>query len=173
MTRTTRLRLSAAVLLLLGLQYGLRPRLGDPRFAPDFVLVALLLVALRVRPGAAAVAGFVVGLATDAVAPTAFGAAALAHTVTGYLAAWLKAFVVADSVAITALLVVAAAWLRDLVQVLAAHQLRGGGLLKQLFVYSPLAALLTGVAALVVFTALRGWLAERGGSGGGRGVARL
>ncbi len=161
MTRGARLRLAVAVLLLLGLQYGLRPRLGDPRFAPDFVLVALLLVAMRVRPGAAAVAGFVVGLATDAVAPTAFGAAALAHTVTGYVAAWLKAFVVAENVAITALLFVAAAWLRDIIQVLAAHQLRGAGAVKQLLLYSPLAALSTGVAALVLLTVLRGWLAER------------
>ena len=86
---------------------------------------------------------------------------------TGYLAAWLKAFVVAENVAITALLVVAAAWLRDIVQVLAAHQLRGGGMLKQLFIYSPLAALSTGVAALLVFALLRGWLAERG-TGGSR-----
>jgi rod shape-determining protein MreD len=145
--------------VLVLLHFALRPRLGDPRFTPDLVLIALLLVAIRTRPGAGAVAGLVVGLATDAVAPTSFGAAALAYTIAGYVGGWLTAFVVAENAPITALFVACVAWVRDVVQVLAAHQLLGKALVWQLFAWSPLAALATGATALVLLVALRGLLA--------------
>lgn len=149
------------VLLLAAAQFALRPRLGDPRFAPDFILVALLFLAMRARPAVGAVAGFLVGLATDAVAPTAFGAAALAHTAVGYLAGWVRALFVADNVLVTALFVFGAAWLRDAIQVLASNQLRGGALLWQLLAASPLAAATTALVALVVLSLARGWLDQR------------
>jgi rod shape-determining protein MreD len=157
--RGARLALVVAALVLL--HVSLRPRLGDGRFTPDFVLLALLLYAVRATPGAGAVAGFLVGLAVDAVAPTSFGAAALAHTVVGYLAGWLKAFVVAENAPMTALFMLVAAWLRDVIQVLASNQLAGGALVWQLLGYSPVAALTTGATALVLLLLLRGWLAPR------------
>ena len=39
----------AVLLLLVALHFYVRPRLGDPRFAPDFVLIALLFVAASTR----------------------------------------------------------------------------------------------------------------------------
>ena len=42
-----RARFWSVMLLLLALHFYVRPRLGDPRFAPDFVLVALLFFAIR------------------------------------------------------------------------------------------------------------------------------
>lgn len=152
------LRFWIVVGALVLLHFAVRPRLGDPRFTPDFVLIALLLFAIRSRPGAGAAAGLLVGLATDAVAPTSFGAAALACTVAGYLGGWLTAFVVAENAAMTALFIVASAWVRDVIQVLAAHQLTGNALLWQLFAWSPLAALATGATALAVLVLLRGLL---------------
>jgi rod shape-determining protein MreD len=146
--------------LLLAAHFVLRPRLGDPRFAPDFLLVALLFFAIRVRPMAGTAAGFVLGLVTDAVSPTAFGAAALACTVVGYLAGWLKSVVFADNLLVTALFVFAAAWVRDAVEVLAAHQLVGGALVWQLLAYSPLAAVSTAAAATVTLVVFRGWLRQ-------------
>src|SRR5207247_838442 len=83
--------------LLAALHFYVRPRLWDGRAAPDFLLLALLLVAIRARPGIAALAGFVVGLVTDVLTPASFGAAALAHTVVGYLASWGRAVFFADN----------------------------------------------------------------------------
>ncbi len=149
------------LLLLVALHFAVRPRLGDPRFAPDFVLVALLFFAVRTRPGAGAAAGFLVGLMTDALAPTAFGSAALACTVVGYGAAWLTTLTFADNLLINALFVFAASWLRDAVQVLAANQLAGGALAWQLLAWSPLSGLTTAAAAFAVLLVFRGWLAAR------------
>jgi len=144
------LRLVAVPLLLVVLHFWLRPRLGDPRLAPDFLLLALLTFAMRVRPGVGAVAGFLVGLATDAVAPTAFGAAALAGTTVGFVAGWVRTLFVADNVLVSALFVFGATWVRDLLQVVASNQLAGRALLWQLLAYSPGAALTTAIAGLVV-----------------------
>ena len=157
---TSRIGVAVVLALLTAAHFVLRPRLGDSRFAPDFLLVALLFFAIRVRPMAGSAAGFALGLVSDAVAPTAFGAAALALTVVGYLAGWLKAIVFADNLLVTALFVFAAAWVRDAVEVLAAHQLVGGALVWQLLAFSPLAAVSTAVAATVTLVVFRGWLRQ-------------
>lgn len=155
------LRFWSVLLLLVALHFTLRPGLGDPRFAPDFVFVALLFLAIRMRPAAGAAAGFLVGLVVDAVQPTAFGAAALACTTVGWLAGWLQVLVFADNVLMTGLFVLAAAWLRDVIQVLAGNQLAGERLAWQLLAFSPLAALTTALAALVTLVLFRSWLALR------------
>jgi rod shape-determining protein MreD len=153
-----RVRLTAALLLLVALHFVLRPRFAPSRFAPDLVFVALLFLAIRTRPAVGALAGFVVGLLSDAVALTTFGAGALALTIVGFAAGWLKAVVFADNLLVNALIVFAASWVRDIVEVAASNQLRGGALGMQLFVLSPLAALSTAAAALVALLLLRGWL---------------
>ncbi|HWO89529.1 MAG TPA: rod shape-determining protein MreD [Gemmatimonadales bacterium] len=161
MSRPGGLRLWVALGALVMLHFALRPALGDNRYAPDFVLVALVLYAMNSRPGVAAVAGFVVGVVHDATAPTAFGAAALAHTLAAYLASWTHTVFVADNVLVTAAFVAGAAWLRDVVQALAANQLAGSALLWQLSTWSVLAAAATAVAALVLLLAVRGWVLPR------------
>jgi rod shape-determining protein MreD len=153
-----RLKLAAVLVLLVAAHFALRPRFASTRFAPDLVLVALLFFAIRSRPGAGALAGFVVGLLADAVEPTAFGSGAFALTIVGYAAGWLKAVVFADNLLVNALFVFAASWVRDLLQVLAGSQLRGGALATQLLVISPLAAVATSAAALVALLAFGGWL---------------
>lgn len=164
MSRGGVLRFLAVMAVLFGLHFMVRPRFGDPRWAPDFVLVAVLFLAIRTRPGVGAAAGFLVGLALDALAPTAFGSAALAGTVVGFLGGWLKALVFADNALMTALFVLLAAWLRDAIQTLAGNQLSSGALGWQLGVHSPLAALATATAALVMLLVFRRWLGLRQGS---------
>jgi rod shape-determining protein MreD len=154
-------KVAVVLALLVAAQFALRPVLGDPRFAPDFLLVALLFFAIRVRPAAGTVAGFLVGLATDAVAPTTFGAATFALTVVGYATGWLKAVVFADNLLVTAVFVFAAGWVRDAIVVLLARQTEGGALAWQLLVTSPLAALSTAAAATVTLLLFRGWLRQR------------
>lgn len=153
-----RLRLGVVLILLLAAHLWLRPRLFHDRFAPDFVLVALLFFAIRSRPGAGAVAGFVVGLLTDAVAPTTFGAATFALTIIGYAAGWLKAVVFPDNLLVTAIFVFAASWLRDLLELVVSSSLRSGSLVSQLLWLSPASALSTAAAALVTLLLFRGWL---------------
>jgi rod shape-determining protein MreD len=160
-TAATKVRFGGVLLLLVGLHFYVRPRLGDPRFTPDFVLVALLFLALRSRPGVGAAAGFVVGLLADAVSPTTFGAGALAGTAVGFLAGWVKALFVADNALVTALFVFFASWLRDAIEVLAGNQMAGGALGWQLLAAAPLAALSTAAAALLTLLLFRPWLAGR------------
>jgi rod shape-determining protein MreD len=153
-----RVKLTAALLLLVALHFVLRPRFAPSRFTPDLILVALLFLAIRTRPAVGAAAGFVVGLLSDAVAPTTFGAGAFALTIVGFVAGWLKAVVFADNLLVNALIVFAASWARDILQVAASNQLRGGALGMQLLVRSPATALSTAAAALVALLVLRGWL---------------
>ena len=139
-------------LVLVALHYGVRP-LFDWRAVPDFLVIALLLAAVRLRPGASAVLGLVIGFAADALAPGAFGAAALAFTVVGFSASWLKAVFFADNVAINAVFFFAGKWAADLVFLLAERRVSPSEFLVQVLVWSPLAAALTavvGVALLLV-----------------------
>ncbi|MDQ2670820.1 MAG: rod shape-determining protein MreD [Gemmatimonadota bacterium] len=158
-TRAERLQLFAVMAVLVVLHFYVRPRLWDARMTPDFLLLALLLYAMRSRPGHGALAGFVVGLIVDAVTPARFGAAMLAHTIVGYLAAWGRAVFFADNLLVNVLFVALGVWVRDLLLVLASGML--DGMLVQLAVYAPLQALATGVAAFVVLFAFREWFAIR------------
>jgi len=153
-----RYRLWTVVAVLLAAQLFVRPWMTPSMFTPDFVLAAVLMIAMLTRPGAGAIAGVVVGILSDAVAPTAFGAGAFSLTVVAFAAGWLKAVVFADNPLMTAVFVFAASWLRDLLEVAASGALRGSGVLSQLLVYSPAAALGTAAAAVLTLVVFRGWL---------------
>jgi rod shape-determining protein MreD len=158
--RANRVQLVLVMALLVLLHFYLRPRLGNARMSPDFLLIALVFFAMRAGPGAGALAGFVVGVVNDALTPAAFGAGALAHTVVGYLAAWGRAVFFADNLLVNAGFVAVAVWLRDLILLLASGT-GHGGLLVELTLNSPLQALSTAVFALLVLAAFREWFAIR------------
>ena len=159
-TRAPRLQLFAVMAVLVVVHFYVRPRLWDPRLTPDFLLLALLLYAMRSRPGHAALAGFVVGLVVDAVTPARFGAAMLAHTIVGYLAAWGRAVFFADNLLVNVLFVALGVWVRDLLLLLASGVF-GAGLVRELTIYAPVQAVATAAAAFVVLFAFRDWLAIR------------
>ena len=71
--------------ILIVLHFTLRPLLAW-RASIDFLIVALLLGSVRLRPGTAALYGFLFGLLADSLAVNAFGAAALAMTIVGFSA---------------------------------------------------------------------------------------
>jgi hypothetical protein len=121
----TRWQFGLAIALLLVLQFYVRPRLTDFRYAPDFVLIGLVLLALRFGAGAGAVVGFF-----------------------------------ADNLAVNAAFLAAAAWLRDLV-VLLASGTSDGGLLPSLLITAPLRALTTAVAGSVLLLVFRSWFGVR------------
>lgn len=154
-------RVGAVLLLLAVLHFTVRPWLGDPRVAPDFLLLGLLVYAIRARPGPAAVAGFVVGMVSDALTPVAFGAGALAHTVVGYLAAWGKAVFFTENLAVNAGFFFVGTWLRDLLVLAGGGHVRGTDLLWVVGVWSPLTALTTALVGVAVLVVFRRWLEIR------------
>lgn len=158
--RVSRAQLLLVMVLLLVLQFYVRPRLWDARISPDFLLIALMLFAMRTSPGVAALAGFAAGLIADTFTPARFGAGALAHTLVGYLAAWGRSVFFADNMLVNAGFVAAGLWIRDLIVLLASgsdHR----QLLTELTLYSPVQALTTAGFALAVLITFRAWFSVR------------
>lgn len=158
--RANRVQLVVVMTLLVVMHFYVRPRLWDARISPDFLMIALVLFAMRSGPGAGAVAGFAIGLAADALTPARFGAAALAHTIVGYLAAWGRAVFFADNVIVNAGFIAVGVWVRDLLLLLASGT-SGGELLREMFVYSPLQAATTAAFGALILVAFREWFAIR------------
>jgi rod shape-determining protein MreD len=154
--------LALIFLLLVALHYTLRPVLAW-RASIDFLVIALLLVAVRTRPGTAALAGFVLGLLSDSLTPEAFGAGALAMTMVGFGASWLKAAFFADDILLNGFFIFGGKWVFDAIFLLVEHRLQGADLLSQILLWSPLAAALTAVAGLLVLLTVRPVLATRRG----------
>ena len=140
--------------LLVVLHYTLRPLLGW-RAPMDFLVIAVLLTAVRVRPGAAALIGFLTGLVADSLTPSALGAGALAMTVVGAGASWLKAVFFADNIVLHGFFFFLGKWAFDAMYLAAERRLRGVELVTQLLLWSPLAAALTALAGVVLLLLLR------------------
>ena len=154
MTWTGAARTIIVCAILIVLHYTLRPLLAW-RASIDFLIVALLLGSVRLRPGAAAVYGFALGLVSDSLLVTAFGAAALGMSIVGFGASWLKAVFFADNLALNGFFLFLAKWLFDIIFLLVGHRARGAELAMQLFVWSPLSAGVTAVAGVIALSLLK------------------
>jgi rod shape-determining protein MreD len=153
-------RIYLGFLLLLALHFYVRPRIFDGRAAPDFLFLALMMVAIRARPGFAAVAGFVFGMVSDALTPASLGSGALANTIVAYLAAWGRAVFFPDNVLVNAGLFAGGVWLRNAI-ILLASDTPSGQLSSGLLVWAPLQALSTAAAGIFLLLALGDWFAIR------------
>ena len=111
--------------------------------------------AVRIRPGVAAVLGFALGLVTDSLSLGGFGAGALALTIVGFGASWLKAVFFADNLAINAVFLFLGKWVFDVLYALAEHTMSLGQTLAQILLWSPLSAAVTAVVGVVVLAILR------------------
>jgi rod shape-determining protein MreD len=147
-------RTAIVCVILIVLHYTLRPLLGW-RASIDFLLIALIFGAVRMRPAGAAVFGLLLGLATDSLALGAFGAGALAATIVGFSASYLKAVFFADNLALNGFFLFAGKWLFDVVYVLMERRMHGMEMVMQIVVYSPLSAAVTAVAGVIAVTLLR------------------
>ena len=148
------LRALIVFVVLVILHFTVRPLLGW-RAPMDFLVIAVLLAAVRVRPGAAALIGFVTGLAADSLTPEAFGAGALALSALGFAASWLKAVFFADNLAVNAFYFFLGKWAFDLVYLLAERRMGGIELVTQLLLWSPISAALTAVVGVLLLVLLR------------------
>ena len=133
---------------------------GSARVSPDFLLIALMLFAMRSGAGAGALAGFLIGMIEDTLTPARFGAGALAHTLVGYFAAWGRAVFFADNILVNAAFVAVGLWFRDLI-VLVMSGTERTQLLTELTLYSPLQALTTAGFALLLLITFRAWFSIR------------
>lgn len=140
--------------ILIAAHFGVRPLVAG-RVAVDFALIAILFSAVRMRPGVAAVTGFLVGISLDAMAPGTFGTHALALTLIAYGASWLKAVFFADHVGLTGLFVFAGKWVLDIALALLTGVSSGVSLVIALLVWSPLSAALTALVAMLLLVMFR------------------
>jgi len=148
------LRPVIAFVLLVVLHYTLRPVLGW-RTSIDFLVIALLIASVRMRPGLAALLGFAMGLVADSLSVGAFGTAALAMSVVGFTASWLRAIVFAENLALHAAFFFAGKWLFDIVFLIIERRLKGFELITQLFIWSPITAMVTALAGILVLILMR------------------
>jgi len=154
MTLTSGLRAVLIFLILVLLHYTLRPLLGW-RAPMDFLVLALLLSAIRVRPAVAAIIGLAMGLVSDSLTPDALGAGAVAMTIVGYLASWLKAVFFADNLALNAFFFFLGKWIFDVIYFVVERRIGGIELLQQLLLWSPLSAAATAIAGVLLLLVMR------------------
>ncbi len=140
--------------LLIAAHFAIRPLIGG-RATVDFAIIAVLFSAVRLRPGIAALTGFLTGVALDALAPGSFGASALALTAVSFGTSWLKAVFFADHVALTGLFVFFAKWIFDVTITLLTGVGAGVSLVVTLLVWSPLSAALTALVAVLLLVLFR------------------
>jgi rod shape-determining protein MreD len=137
------------IVFLVVLHYSLRPFLAW-RVQVDFLVIALLVIAVRTRPALAAFVGFVLGVVTDAMTPESFGAGALALGVVGFASSWLKGAFFTENMVLNGVFVFLGKWAFDLLYMLASWKMTVGDMALQLILWSPIAALFTAVAGLGV-----------------------
>jgi rod shape-determining protein MreD len=154
MTLGSMARAVAMFAILVVLHYTLRPLLGW-RAPMDFLVLALLLSAIRVRPAAGALIGLALGIVSDSLTPDALGAGAIAMTIVGYLASWLKAVFFADNIALNAFFFFLGKWVFDLIYFTVEHRIGGIEFVQQVLLWSPLSAAATAVAGVLLLFVMR------------------
>ena len=140
--------------LLVAAHFGIRPLFAG-RVTVDFLVIAILFVAVRMRPGLAALLGFAAGATVDALQPESFGAATLVMTVLAFGASWLKAVFFADHIALTGLFIFLGKWTYDAAYLLVRGGATGVDLVVQLLLWAPLSAALTALVAVLLLTLFR------------------
>lgn len=140
--------------LLLAMHFLIRPLIGT-RVSIDFLVIAVLLAAVHVRPGIAAIIGFATGLIADSLTPLSLGAGALAMSAVGSAASWLKAAVFGDNVLAQTVFLAAGKLAFDIIYLVVEGRLPMNELLVQLVLWSPLSALATGLAGVLVVFSFR------------------
>lgn len=159
MSWSTALRTAVACIIFIVLHYSLRPLLAW-RASADFLLIALVLGAVQMRPGVAAMYGFVLGLVADSLALGGFGASALAMTVVAFAASWLKAVFFADNLVLNAFFLFLGKFLFDVLFFLMERRMQAGELLMQV-PWSLLAGAVTALVGVLALMVLRPLLETR------------
>jgi cell shape-determining protein MreD len=153
MTEGTRWQFAGLIATLVVLHFVLRVGL-QLAYAPDLLVVALLLAARRLRPGSAAGLGLLLGVLDGAARPFAMGASALAFCVLAYLASRSKEYLVGDNPFTLMAYLAFGKWLFD-VALWMLLSTRGHAPPVATLVVSMVAAVYAGLAGLAAVTAYR------------------
>ena len=155
MTEGTRWQFAVFLVLLVLLHFVLRVGLGLGPYAPNLLVVALLLGARRYRAGGAAGLGVLLGLLDGAVNPFTMGATSLVLAVLGYLGSRSREVLAGDSPVLLALYLFAGKWLFDILlfALLATRGLAGSP--TELLLSAPLSALYAAAAGVAAVAAYR------------------
>jgi rod shape-determining protein MreD len=153
-------RTAIICIILIVLHFTVRPLLGW-RASIDFMLIAVVFGAVRMRPGVGAVYGLLLGLLSDSLTVSSFGAGGAALAIVGFGASWLKAVFFADNLVLNGFFLFLGKWVFDLVFVLLERRMGGVELLMQVLVWSSLSAAVTALAGVIVLTLLRPILEAR------------
>lgn len=148
------------IILLVVLHLILHVAGGLGVVAPDVLTIALLLAARRLSGSMAAVLGLGLGILTDALSLTAFGALALVNTVVGFLGARSRDLFEGDSLLFVGVYLIIGKYLRDALYLLLTRSASAepwGILLTG----TPLQALYAAVAGMVALTLYRAVTGER------------
>lgn len=143
---------------LVALHFLLQLTFGVGDWAPDLLTLAVLLAARQLDGGTAAGVGFALGLLEDAVSLGAFGAAAIAQTVVGYVGARSRDLFVGESMFFLTLYFFLGAWFQDALYYGVAPSVRRGEPVAALLVAAPLDALyvtVAGVVAIMIYRTVR------------------
>lgn len=155
MTEGTRWQFVGFVAVLVVLYFLLRVGLGLGALAPDFLVIALLLAARRMRAGWAAGLGLLLGVLDGAAHPLTMGAGAVALAVLGYLGARSREFLSGDSPVVLALYLFAGKWIYDVLMWVLLLRLNLSGPVTMLLMVSPLAAAYAAAVGLAAAAAYR------------------
>ena len=155
MTEGTRWQFVGFIAVLVFLYFLLRIGLGLGDWAPDLLVVALLLAARRMRAGWAAGLGVVLGLLDGAAHPLTMGATAVALAVLGYVGARSREALAGDSPILLLLYLFAGKWLYDVMVYLLLINQHIQGPVSGLLLGSPLAAAYAAAVGLAAAAAYR------------------
>jgi rod shape-determining protein MreD len=134
--------------------------IGLTTVAPDLMTVAVLLAARRVKGSAGAAIGVGIGLLTDALSLTTFGALALVNGVVGFLGARSRDLFEGDSMLSVAVYVFLGKWLRDALYFLVTKSAHDDPW-SILITSAPIAAIFAAVSALFALMLYRAATGER------------
>ena len=155
-----RARVWIVLVMLVLIEFYVRPSLISGRGLPDFLLLALLLVAMRSPPGTGAIAGLIVGFVVDVLTPARFGAAMLTHVLVGWGAAWGRTVFFANNLLVNAGLFFVGTWLRNMLM-LAISGTSLGELAVEATIWAPIQGATTALTGLLIVVLFRDWLAIR------------
>lgn len=154
MTGDSRGKFAGFIVVLVVLHFLLRVGLGLGPFAPDLLVMALLILARRVRPGVAAGTGVALGLLEGAVSYV-IGPSSLVLALLGFLGSRTRDTLAGDSPVMLVLYLFAGKWLYDIVLHLVLTLSDRAGPFSSLFVLSPISALYAAVAGLAAVAIYR------------------
>lgn len=148
------------IFVLVVLHLVLRVAIGLGTVAPDLMTIAVLLAARRLKGSGAAALGLVLGILSDALVLTTFGALGLVNSIVGFLGARSRDLFEGDSLLFAVVYIFLGKWLHDALYFTftqSAQSATWGSLLTA----APVTALYTAGAALVALMLYRATTGDR------------